>query len=112
MSSNRKRWKRAEREIADLLPDGGGVRVPVTGRGRGDAPDIRHPWLSVEVKNKETLPLWLHGAMHQAKASATDGQLPIAVLHEVGTPYARSLVVVELGTFTEWFGSEAESSDA
>lgn len=30
-------WKRSERRIADIL---GGQRVPVSGRGRGDQPDV------------------------------------------------------------------------
>jgi hypothetical protein len=34
-----KDWKQAERRIADLL---GGQRIPVTGRQRGDTPDIEH----------------------------------------------------------------------
>ena len=35
------RWKATERRIAALL---GGRRVPVSGRGRGDQPDVAHPW--------------------------------------------------------------------
>jgi hypothetical protein len=48
-----KDWKTAERRIAKEL---GGTRVPVTGRGRGDVPDIEHPALSVEVKSRRRLP--------------------------------------------------------
>jgi len=44
-----KRWKATERRIAALL---GGRRVPVSGRGRGNAPDIAHPWLALEVKDR------------------------------------------------------------
>jgi len=40
-------WKQAERRIAAIL---GGRRIPVSGRGRGDNPDIERPSLSVEVK--------------------------------------------------------------
>ncbi len=46
-----KRWKATERKIAALL---GGRRVPVSGRGRGDAPDIARPWLALEVKDRAT----------------------------------------------------------
>ncbi len=35
-----KRWKATERRITALL---GGKRVRVSGRGRGDQPDIAHP---------------------------------------------------------------------
>jgi hypothetical protein len=40
-------WKQAERKIAAIL---GGRRIPVSGRGLGDAPDIEHLVLSVEVR--------------------------------------------------------------
>ncbi len=33
------RWKATERRVATVL---GGKRVPVSGRGRGDAPDVGH----------------------------------------------------------------------
>ena len=51
-----RRWKQTERKVAALL---GGQRVPVSGRGRGDAPDIDHTWLAVEVKDRASLPAWL-----------------------------------------------------
>jgi hypothetical protein len=44
-------WKAAERRIATLL---GGKRVPVN--GRGDEPDVAHPWLAIEVKHRASLP--------------------------------------------------------
>jgi hypothetical protein len=94
--ASRERWKRTERRIALEL---GGERVPVTGRGRGDQPDITHPSLSIEVKTRETLPGWLVDAMAQATASATDDQTPIVVLHQVGTRYDAALVVLELANF-------------
>jgi hypothetical protein len=46
------RWKATERRIAALL---GGRRVPVSGRGRGDQPDVAPPWFSLEVKDRDTL---------------------------------------------------------
>lgn len=95
-----KRWKATERRIAALL---GGARVPVSGRGRGDAPDVRHPRLAVEVKDRATLPAWLLDALAQAEASAAPLQLPIAVLHAAGQRHDRALVVLRLGAFVEWF---------
>jgi hypothetical protein len=92
-------WKHVERQIAKRL---GGRRVPVS--GRAGQPDIAHPWLSLEVKHRRRLPQWLAKAMEQAERSATPGQLPIAVLHEAGERYGRSLVVLRLGAFEEWFG--------
>jgi hypothetical protein len=86
-----KAWKYAERRVAALL---GGARVPVSGRGRGDAPDVHHPDLSIEVKSRKTLPAWLEDALKQAEASARDGQLPVAVLHGRRRRYGDALVVL------------------
>ncbi len=97
-----KRWKATERRIAALL---GGRRVPVSGRGRGDAPDIAHPWLSLEVKDRATLPAWLLDALDQAERSATPAQLPVAVLHQAGDRHAAVLVVLRLADFVAWLGA-------
>jgi hypothetical protein len=88
-----KPWKRTEREVARRL---GGRRVPVSGRQRGDAPDVEHSDLSIEVKHRESLPGWLHDAMAQARAASGPGQVPVAILHQRGMRYDQSLVVVEL----------------
>ena len=98
-----RRWKRCEREIAAIL---GGQRVPITGRARGDVPDIGHPWLSIEVKSRETLPKWLVAAMAQARAAAHQGQLPIVVLHQVGQRHERDIVVLTLHDFVEGFAGD------
>ena len=95
-----KRWKATERRIAALL---GGRRVPVSGRGRGDQPDIAHPWLSLEVKDRASLPAWLLDALDQAERSATPAQLPVAVLHRAGDRHDHALVVLRLADFVDWF---------
>jgi hypothetical protein len=86
-------WQRTERQIAGRL---GGVRVPVSGRGRGDVPDIAHPLLSVECKHRATLPGWLHMAMAQATAAAQLGQIPVTVLHQAGQRHDTNLCVLRL----------------
>jgi hypothetical protein len=91
--TNRDRWKRTERQIAGLI---GGQRVPVTGRARGDAPDIAHERFSVEVKERAQLPGWLHDAMAQAVAAARGEQLPVAILHERGQRYRECYAVIRL----------------
>ena len=96
-----KRWKATERKIAALL---GGRRVPVSGRGRGAQPDIAHPWLALEVKDRAVLPLWLLDALAQAEASATTAQLPVAVLHRAGDRHDQALVVLRLADFVGWLG--------
>jgi hypothetical protein len=94
-------WKRVESKIAQLL---GGTRVPVSGRQRGDAPDIEHEWLSIECKAFKSLPAWLKDAVAQARASVRGAQLPIVVLHQNGQQYGDDLVVIPLHEFREWFG--------
>src|SRR5579883_356937 len=97
-------WKKTERIVAQRL---GGVRLPVN--GRGNQPDVRHPWLAIEVKHRRTLPRWLKDGVIQARraaASASIGQqLPIVVLHEHGSPHADDLVVLRLDDFEAWLGN-------
>lgn len=90
---NRAAWKSAERRVAGLI---GGRRVPVSGRARGDAPDVAHDRLSVECKSRKRLPDWLHSAMAQAIAATRDAQAPVVVLHQAGQRYDSALVVVRL----------------
>ncbi len=94
-------WKAVERAIAARL---GGRRVPVSGRQRGDAPDVEHEWLSIEIKHRKTLPAWLADAMDQAEKSASGNQLPVAILHQKQQDYNDSYVVIRLGEFVRWFG--------
>jgi len=101
-------WKRTERRIAARL---NGQRVPVTGRARGDAPDVAHDWLAIEVKHRRRLPAWLHHALAQAQACARDGQLAVVVLHEHGQHHADDLVVLRLSDFADWFGDLRPAPD-
>ena len=94
-----KDWKACERRIATFL---GGRRIPVSGRTRGDCPDIEHPTLSIECKSRKKLPAWIEDAMKQAEASAKDGPLPVVVLHQDRAPYAESLVVLRLSGFADY----------
>ncbi len=94
-------WKQVERRIAAIL---GGRRIPVSGRGQGDNPDLEHPRLSVEVKAHASFPVWLESALKQAELSATDGKTPIAVLHPDRARYADALVVCRLSDFAELVG--------
>ena len=98
-----KDWKACERRIAELL---GGQRVPVSGRTRGDCPDVEHATLAIECKSRKKLPAWIENAMRQAEASAKDGRLPVVVLHQDRAPYAESLVVLRLNDFAEYLKEE------
>lgn len=98
-----KDWKACERRIAELL---GGRRVPVTGRQRGDTPDIEHEALSIEVKSRKSLPAWLMGALSQAQAASKNGKMPVVVLHQDHTPYTESLVLLRLSDFVDYLKGE------
>jgi len=101
-------WKRTERAVAARL---GGQRIPITGRVRGDAPDVAHPLWSVEVKHRRALPAWLLTAMAQAEAAARGEQVPLVVLHERGQRYERALAVLRLGDLTDLVGPIGEEGD-
>ena len=94
-----KDWKSCERKVAALL---GGRRVPITGRQRGDTPDIEHPTLSVECKSRKKFPAWLEDAIKQAQAAALDGQLPVVILHQDGRKYRDSFLLCRLGDFAAY----------
>ncbi len=102
-----KPWKRTERAVASLL---GTRRVPVTGRSRGDVPDVEHRWLSIEVKHRKKLPEWIKDAVRQAEAAADEEQLPVVVLHEERSRHTGDLVVLKMRDFLEWFGTEKDTS--
>ena len=95
-----KPWKRTERKVAELL---GGVRVPVSGRQRGDSPDVSHPVFSIEVKHRKKLPDWMFDAMQQAKASERNGQTPLVILHQAGQDVSQSFAVVRLADLIELY---------
>ena len=88
-----KAWKRAERRIAEYI---GGERVPITGRQRGDAPDIKHPFMCVEVKYRASLPKSLHDAMDQAEAAVVGRQMPCVILIEKGQQVKDAFLVMRL----------------
>lgn len=105
---SRKSWKAAELALARYLH---GERVPVTGRVRGWAPDIEHQTLSLEVKTRKRMPLLLRVGMDQAVKAAgwyvrkgKGDRLPVLVIHEDGTHFENSLVVVRLKDAQEWWG--------
>jgi len=100
-------WKAAERAIAARL---GGTRVPVSGRARGDAPDIAHPTYSIEVKHRKTLPAWIADAMNQAECSREGAQLPVVILHEEGQRYDECYAVVRLKHLDDFVDSTKEDT--
>jgi hypothetical protein len=108
MAPSRRRWKAAEVRLAELV---GGRRVPVSGRGRGDVPDIEHPWLSIEAKSWSRMPERVVDALRQAEAANPGDRLPVAIIHGNGERYDRALVAMRLGDFLHWFGELADAPD-
>lgn len=101
---NRSRWKQIERDWALWL---GGKRVPVTGRQRGDAPDVAHDLYAIEVKAGKVMSPRLREGMAQAKAAAVGtGKTPLlCVTHSVGPGHANEhYVVMALEDFQAWHG--------
>lgn len=105
-----KNWKSTERALAKRL---GGERVPVSGRTRGSSPDISHSHYGIEVKERKTLPAWLHSAMDQAvKSAATyfrksgNNQLPIVILHETGKHHSNDFVIIRFQDLEELLALE------
>jgi len=97
-------WKNCERALAKRL---GGKRAGPTGR---TGSDILHDWLAVECKERKRLPAWLKAALSQSIGAAKPEQLPIVILHELGTRHDGDLVVMRLRHFEEWFGCPPTAS--
>ena len=91
-------WKNNERMIAKYI---GGERVPITGRQRGDAPDIKHHWLSVEVKLRMRIPAWIKNGIDQAEKSAVGHQMPVLIIREKFQKADDALICMTLKEFRD-----------
>ena len=101
-----KQWKASERKFAKELggEELGVERVPVSGRIRGYAPDIKHPLYAIEHKyGKRILSSRLKEALDQAEKSVVGDQVPIVTFEEVtqaGYPNIKG-VFMTLDTFKD-----------
>lgn len=98
-----KEWKNSERRMAEKL---GGERVPITGRYRGYAPDIKHEHLAIEHKfGKRIISSRIIEALKQANATAeTNGGLPIVTAEQsdgIRGSRNKELAIMEIETFLE-----------
>lgn len=66
-----------------------------------NAPDFETDTYSVEVKTRKKLPVWLVDSLRQATDNASDGLVPLVILHEVGARYDNSIVVIKLDDFVK-----------
>ena len=104
----RSTWKAEELYIGKRM---GGTRNSVTGRQRGDVPDLDVPIFSPEVKlgRNALSAATIKKALDQAAASAAkDGKEPIAICSQTsgrGTP-RRRVVCWDFERFCEYFGME------
>lgn len=78
-------------------------RVPVTGRTRGDAPDVDDPDFAVECKHGRHVPKLLVAAMAQSQAAREHylkrdegDRIPMVVMHPHGGRYEDSLVIFRI----------------
>ena len=97
-------WKASERRMAEAL---GGKRVPITGRSRGDAPDIEHPQFAIEHKAGAVLSTRLQTALVQARAAAAGtGKTPLVTVEHFRGGNVGNIKVVMMGLddWIEWFG--------
>ena len=93
-------WKSVERAIARKV---GGERMSNHALGL-QTPDVETEIWSIEVKHRKTLPKWLHDSISQAETNASEGKLPLVVLHEKNQRHDNDLVLVRLRDFVDWFG--------
>ena len=116
-------WKQSERRMAALLsPDA--RRVPVSGRGRGSAPDIEGvSWagrrLSIEHKyGQRILSARLGTAIEQAKAACRgDSDIPLVTIEETGLSrsFNTRMVLVDAGQIVdviEWYEQRIRDLEA
>jgi len=103
-------WKKSEARLAALI---GGTRVPVSGRARGDAPDIEHPRFAVECKFGRVLGTRLLLGIAQAEAAAEkSGKTPLVLVEQTagqGRPNRR-YALLRLDDFIELLGGATERS--
>lgn len=99
---HRRTWQRHEQAVAAAF----GTRRT----GAGGSADVRTEWLVAECKSWRALPARVVDALRQAERAARDGQLAIAVIHQVGGRRRDDLVVMRWRDFVAWFGDSAQGA--
>ena len=93
-----KTWKAVELAICRIF---GGERAGAVGK---DGPDCcgTAPY-AVQVKHGKQVPKTIQTWMEQASRDATQGSLPVLVMHPHGEAIEDSLVVMRLREFREFY---------
>lgn len=100
-----KPWKHAERRVAAAF---GSKRRGPTGR---DDSDIHHALLSIEVKYRKHLPVFLLACLEQARsARSATGKIPVSILLGRGMRIKDGLLVIRVADFTQLFGEIQEAN--
>ena len=92
-----KRWKAAERKIAERI---GGQRIPLLGR---EGTDLSHPVFFIEVKSRKSIApyLWtnfLSQILEAARLHKTD-KVPAIAIHRPGMDYDDTLICFRAGDY-------------
>ena len=98
-----KNWKRCEREIAKFFP-GAKRRGANFGDKDGGKSDLIMPGWSVEIKNssRPTFSLMVSAVAQAERSREHPDDIPVAVIHKVGTPYKDSLVILRMEPFQDF----------
>ena len=108
-------WKKWERWWAELL---GGVRVPVTGRTRGTAPDVSHDKFAIEVKYGNVMSTRLSTAVEQAVAAHEHSlehegvdKIPlVCITNRTKVQRLDHYVLMRAEDFVKWTNSKKQST--
>jgi len=90
--TSRSTWQRHERRTAQQF---GGERTPSGVAGA----DVVTDSFSVECKCWRNLPARVVDALQQAERSATNGQTPMAIIHQTGQRHDGDLVILRRRDF-------------
>lgn len=97
-----KLWKAVERSVARYF---NGQRNPV--HGSGPAADVSTPMLSIEVKERESYPQWLEGAVIEAVANCETNKIPVVILHKKGRNLDNDWLIIRLKDYKDWYISSS-----
>jgi len=90
-----KLWKQVERQHSKWL--GGSGRTGPQGK---NVPDVKHPFLAPESKERRTPIASLEDAMQQAENNA-GGKVPVVIWHWAGGNYGDDIVCMRLSKFVK-----------
>jgi len=90
-------WKEFELWLSKQLNGPTGVRSGAVGRG---GPDIPHPILAPECKERKILPKWLLDAMEQSVVNSQyTGKIPVVFLHALHSRHVDDIVAMR---YKDW----------